>query len=55
MALLRHIQDIIEEKYLKSLVDDYIILLNSNMPEILTYLFCNYGKVQLKEVAQKEA
>ena len=54
-ALLRHIQDAIEEKYLESLVDDYTNLLNSDVPEILTYLFHNYGKVRLEEVAQKEA
>ena len=54
-ALLRHIQDAIEEKYLESLVDDYTNLLNGDVPEILTYLFYNYGKVRSEEVAQKEA
>jgi len=37
------------------LVDDYTNLLNGDVLEILTYLFCNYSKVRSEEVAQKEA
>ena len=54
-ASLRHIQDAIEEKYLESLVDEYTNLLNGDVPDMLTYLFWNYGKVRSEEVAQKEA
>ena len=54
-ALLRYIQDAMEEKYLESLVDEYTNLLNGDLLEMLTYLFWNYGKVRSEEVAQKEA
>ena len=48
-------QDAIEEKYLESLVDEHTNLLTGDVPEILKYLFYNYGKVRSEEVAQKEA
>ena len=54
-ALLRHIQDAIEDKYIKLLVDKYTNLLTSDIPTILEYLFYNYRKVKSKEVAQKES
>ena len=33
--MLRHIQDAIEDKYIKLLVDEYTNQLNSNVPTIL--------------------
>jgi len=53
-ALLRHIQDAIEDKYIEPLVDEYTNLLNGDVPTILEYLFYNYGKVRSEEVSQKE-
>ena len=53
-ALLRHIQDTINDKYIESLVDEYTNLLNRDVPAILQYLFYNYSKVRLEEVSQKE-
>ena len=53
-ALLRHIQDAIEEKYIEALVNEYTNLLDGDVPTILQYLFYNYGKVRSEEVAQKE-
>ena len=37
------------------LVDEYTNLLNDDMLEILTCIFCNYEKVQLEENTEKEA
>ena len=54
-VLLRHIQEAIEDKYIESLVDEYMNLLTDDIPTIMKYLFYNYGKVQSEEVAQKEA
>ena len=53
-ALLRHIQDAVEDKYIESLVDEYMNLLTGDVPSILDYLFYNYGKVRSKEVTQKD-
>ena len=47
-------QDAIEEKHLESLVDEHANLLNGDVPEILTYLFYDCGKVRSEEVVQKE-
>ena len=52
-ALLRHIQDAIEDKFIELLVDEYMNLLTSNIPTILDYLFYNYSKVRSEEVLQK--
>ena len=54
-ALIRHIQNTIKDKYIKSLVDEYENLITSDIPMILDYLFYNYGKVRSEEVAQKES
>jgi len=54
-ALMRHIQDAIEEKYVESLVDKYTNLISGDISTVLDYLFYNYGKVRSDEVAQKEA
>ena len=53
-ALLRHMQDAIEEKYIEALVNEYTNLLDGDVPTILQHLFYNYGKVRSEEVAQKE-
>ena len=54
-ALLRHVHDALEEKYIEALIDDYTNLIMSDIPTILKYLFTNYGKVTSDEVAEKEA
>ena len=54
-ALMRHIQDVIEEKYIESLVNEYANLISGDIPAVLEYLFCNYGKVRSDEVSQKES
>jgi len=53
-ALLWHIQDTVEDKYIESLVDEYTNLLTGDVPSILDYLFYNYGKVRSEEVTQKD-
>ena len=53
-ALLQHIQDAVEDKYIESLVDEYTNLLTGDVPLILDYLFYNYGKVRSEEVTQKD-
>ena len=53
-AVLRHIQDAVEDKYIESLVDEYTNLLIGDVPLILDYLFYNYGKVRSEEVTQKD-
>ena len=53
-ALLRHIQDALEDKHIESLVDEYTNLISDDVPTVLEYLFYNYGKVRSEEVSQKE-
>lgn len=53
-ALLRHIQDAIEDKFIEPLVDPYTNLLTGDVPSILEYLNYNYGKVRSEEVTQKD-
>ena len=54
-ALLRHVQDAVEEKCIEALIDDYTNLIAADTPTILQYLFTNYGKVTSDEVADKDA
>ena len=54
-ALLRHIQNAIEEQYIEHLVDDDTGLIEQDIPTVLEYLLTNYGKVPSEEVKQKEA
>ena len=54
-ALLRHIQDALEDKYVVTLIDEYTNLITTDIPEVLIYLFHNFSKVTSEEVAQKEA
>lgn len=54
-ALQRHIQDAIEDKYLESMVDEDMQLINEDIPTVLTYLFDTYGKIPSEEVKQKES
>ena len=53
-ALLRHIQDAIEDKYTEALVDEFTNLFSDDVPTVLEYLFYNYGKVSMEEVMEKE-
>ena len=48
-------QDAIDDKHVESLVDERTNLLIDIIPETLTCLFYDYGKVQSEEVAQKES
>ena len=54
-ALLRHVQNAIEEKYIEHLLDDDTGLIEVDIPHVLDYLFLNYGKVPSEEVKEKEA
>ena len=54
MALQCHIQDTMEDKYLKSLINEDTQLINKDIPDVLKYLFDTYGKIPSKEVKQKE-
>ena len=47
-------QDTLEDKYIFSLVDEYTNVLISDILTILEYLFCNFSRVRLEEIAQKE-
>ena len=53
-ALLWHIQDAIEDKYIESLVDEHTNLLIGDVLAILKYLSYNYEKVRSKEITQKD-
>ena len=54
-ALLRHMQEALEEKYTAAIVDSYTNLISIDIPAALDYLFYNFGKVTSEEVNQKEA
>jgi hypothetical protein len=54
-ALLRHVQNAIEEKYIEHLLDEDTGLIEVDIPQALDYLFLNYGKVPSEEVKEKEA
>ena len=54
-ALLRFIQDAIEDKCAASLVDEHTNLFRDDAPTAIGCLNCNHGKVRCEEVAQKEA
>ena len=54
-ALLRHIQNALEEKYIEHMVDKDTGLIEHDIPTVFEYLFLNYGKVPSEEVKQKEA
>ena len=54
-ALLRHIQTALEEKYIEHLIDDDTGLIEDDIPDVLEFLFNNYGKVTSEEVKDKEA
>ena len=53
--LLRYIQEAIEDKYIKLLVNEHINLLQDDILTIMQYLFYNYWKVRSEEVTAKEA
>ena len=54
-ALLRYIQDAIEERYVEALVDEHTNLITMDIPDVLTYLFNTYGTVISGEVMDKDA
>ena len=54
-ALLRHIQNALEEKYIEHLIDEDRGLIEHGIPTVLEYLFSNYGKVPSEEVKQRES
>jgi hypothetical protein len=53
-ALLRHAQNAVEEKYIEHLINDDTGLIEDDIPDVLDYLFTNYGKVTSEEVKEKE-
>lgn len=53
-ALMRCMQDAIEDKYVESLVDEYANLISGDAPAVLQYQFYNCGRVRSDETAQKE-
>ena len=53
-ALQRHIQDAIEDKYLKTMVNEDTQLIQADIPDVLAHLFETYGKVPSAEVKDKE-
>ena len=48
-------QDIVEDKYIAALVDEFTNLITDDIPTVLDYLFQNFGKVRSEEVEEKEA
>ena len=54
-ALLRHIQNALEEKFIKHMVDEDTGLTEDDIQTVLEYLLSNYGKVPSEEVKKKEA
>ena len=54
-ALLRHIQNALEHKYIQPLLNDDTGLIENDLPTVLTYLDTNYGKVLPEQVKQKES
>ena len=53
-ALLRHVQEAIEDCYIEPLVNEYTNLLTHDIPAVLEYLTYNFGKVRSEEVTEKE-
>ena len=54
-ALLRHMQEALEEKHTAAIADSYANLISIDIPTALEHLFYNFGKVMSEEVNQKEA
>ena len=53
-ALLCHIQNALEEKFIEHMVDKDTGLIEHDIPTVLECLFLNYGKVPSEEVTEKE-
>ena len=53
-ALLRHIQDALEDKCIENMVDECTNLISDDIPAILDYLMENFGRFSSEGVAQKE-
>ena len=54
-ALLRHVQNALDHKYIEPLLNDDTGLIEDDLPTVLEYLDTNYGKVPSEEVKQKES
>ena len=54
-SLLRHMQTVVEYKFIEFMVDEDTGLIEDNIPTVLEYLFTNYGKVTTEEVTQMES
>ena len=53
-ALLRFIQDALEDRFIEGLLDEYTGLITMDIPDVLTYLFDTYGSVTSDEVDAKQ-
>ena len=53
-ALLKHITVAIEPKYIDSLKNEHIDLIEDDIPTVLQYLFSNHGRVPTRHVKDKE-
>ena len=53
-ALIPNITRAIESKYIDFLKNEYIDLIEDNIPTVLHYLFDNYGKVPTRVFKEKE-
>ena len=49
-ALLRHVQNALDHKYIEPLLNDDTGLIEDDLPTVLTYLDKNYAKVPSEEV-----
>ena len=54
-SLLRHIQTVVEDKYIEFMVDEDTGLIEDDIPTVMEYMFANYGKVTSEKVKQKES
>ena len=50
-AILRNVQDALEEKYIEALVDQHTNLLTDDVPTVLEWLFYDHGKVSSEEIS----
>ena len=50
-ALLHHIQDVLEEKYIECMVNEYTNLISEDISTVLNYLIITFGIVSSEEVA----
>ena len=53
-ALLRFIQEAVEDRFIEALVDEYTNLITLDIPAVMLHLFNTYGTVSSEEVHEKE-